>query len=318
MRTRSLGNAILALLLLGSINQAGATEGALGRPVTGMSVLPDAGIVPGEPVLIGSIAMFYIDGSIGGGREVPVAGKTTLGVNAEAFFAMGTIMKVWDTGTGRWNFASSFTLPYTYTKASAALSAGSVQGSRGDSTSDLYDITFSPIIAGYHFSEAEHVAVSLNIWAPTGKYDKSKLSSPSLNTWTFIPQLAYTKLFSAQNLELDVVAGLEFYTRNSATDYQNAPLFTLDTMLLKRFTGGAGVGLIVGTTQQIGKDSGPLADRLNGFRGHDWAVGPIVTYDTKVGTKNQLSLSLRWVPTVSSTNRLDSTRSFMGTATLVF
>lgn len=72
------------------------------------------------------------------------------------------------------------------------------------------------------------------------------------------------------------------------------------------------------TPEQLGDDSGPLADRLNGFRGHDWAVGPIVTYDTRIGARSVLSLSLRWVPTVASKNRLKSTNTFMGTATIVF
>ncbi|HBO77232.1 MAG TPA: transporter, partial [Cupriavidus sp.] len=56
----------------------------------------------------------------------------------------------------------------------------------------------------------------------------------------------------------------------------------------------------------------------NGFRGRDFAMGPIVTYDTKLGGKAPLSLSLRWVPTVASKNRLDSTATVMGSATLVF
>lgn len=52
--------------------------------------------------------------------------------------------------------------------------------------------------------------------------------------------------------------------------------------------------------------------------GHDLAVGPIVTYDTKVGGKLPLSMSLRWVPTVWSRNRLDSDRTVMGSISLVF
>jgi hypothetical protein len=111
---------------------------------------------------------------------------------------------------------------------------------------------------------------------------------------------------------------VQFYTRNGATDYQNAPLFTLDVMALKRFGNGVGVGLIVGTVQQIGGDSGPTADKLNGFRGYDWSVGPIVTYDTKIASKTPLSMSLRWVPTVASKNRLSSTATIMATATVAF
>jgi hypothetical protein len=47
-------------------------------------------------------------------------------------------------------------------------------------------------------------------------------------------------------------------------------------------------------------------------------VGPIVTYDTKIGAKSLLSLGLRWVPSVANKNRLKRTNTFMGTATIVF
>jgi hypothetical protein len=92
----------------------------------------------------------------------------------------------------------------------------------------------------------------------------------------------------------------------------------MDVMGRKIFSNGVSAGLILGTIQQLGSDSGPTADRLNGFKGRDWALGPILTYDTKLADKRSLSLSLRWVPTISSTKRLDSNDTVMATATLVF
>ncbi len=119
------------------------------------------------------------------------------------------------------------------------------------------------------------------------------MANPSLNNWTFIPQVAYTKIFPESGFQLDTVAGVQFYTRNNATDYRNAPLFSMDVMGRKIFSNGVSAGLILGTIQQLGSDSGPTADRLNGFKGRDWALGPIVTYDTKLADKRSLSLSLR-------------------------
>ncbi|SEJ70425.1 hypothetical protein SAMN05216550_107267 [Paraburkholderia tropica] len=65
-------------------------------------------------------------------------------------------------------------------------------------------------------------------------------------------------------------------------------------------------------------DTGPIADQLNGFRGHDSALGPIITYGTKIGGKVPFSASLRWMPTIASKSRLNSTASVMATATLAF
>ena len=189
---------------------------------------------------------------------------------------------------------------------------------RGGIGIESFDLYFTPIIAGYRFSETDNIALSFNVWAPTGKYDSKKLANTSLNNWTFIPQVAYTRSVPGQGLEFDAVAGVQFYTRNVATEYQNAPLVTLDLMGLKRSDNGVGVGLIVGTVQQLGKDSGPLAERLDGFVGRDWAAGPILTYDTKLSGKAPLSLSIRWVPTVRSKNRLESNSTVMATVALIF
>lgn len=311
------GAATLAMTL-GASFAAHATEGALGRPISGTGVTPDAGIVPPEPGWFANLAEIYYDGSISSSHTVPVAGKTALGLDAKVSFTLATLLKVWDTGAGPWSFASSFTLPYAWTSASATLGVGNRTGSVKNNASGLFDINFTPLIAGYHFSKTDHVALSVSIWAPTGKYDPNSLANVSLNNWTFIPTVAYTKLVPSIGMEFDATAGVEFYTRNSATDYQNAPLFTLDLMALKRFGNGVGMGLVVGTVQQLGNDSGPTADKLNGFRGHDWAIGPILTYDTKISGKTPLSVTLRWVPTVSSSNRLSSTPTVMATATVGF
>ncbi|KAG0908774.1 hypothetical protein G6F32_016916 [Rhizopus arrhizus] len=61
------------------------------------------------------------------------------------------------------------------------------------------------------------MALSLNIWAPTGKYNASDMANPSLNNWPFIPQVAYTKIFPESGFQLDTVAGSG---RDGAQDVQ--------------------------------------------------------------------------------------------------
>jgi hypothetical protein len=301
------------LFALAPLN-AVAAEGGLGRPISGTLVTPNVGLVPPDPGWITNVGEIWFDGSISGNQQVPIAGQTSVGLDAKASITLATMMKVWDTGPGAWNFASGVTVSYLWTEVDANIATQSVS----QSASDLFDLYFTPIVAGYHISRDEHVALSFNIWAPTGSYESTRIANTSLNTWTFIPQIAYTKLWPQSGWELDAVSTVQFYTRNDDTDYENAPLFTLDLMGLKRFDGGWGAGLIVGTVQQLGNDSGPLADALNGFEGHDWAVGPTLTYDTKLAGKAPLSFSLRWVPTVESKNRLDSPSTAMGTVTLIF
>ncbi|SAK69152.1 meta-pathway phenol degradation-like protein [Caballeronia calidae] len=319
-RHRSIKRAQATLLALASIFVAGnasATEGALGRPVAGTSVLSGVGIVPTEPVWIASLQTVYLDGSIGASRPVPIGGQTSLGLNGELSLTLASLLKVWGS-YGGWAFASGITLPYIWEKVTGSFATGQFISTTSDRASNLYDMLFTPIEAGYQISETDHIALSFNIWAPTGNYEAGALANPSLNNWTFVPTVAYTKLVPKYGLEFDAVMGFQFYTRNTATNYQNAPLFTLDVMGLKKFANGFGMGVVMGTVQQLGNDTGPTADRLNGFVGHDFTVGPIVTYETKIGGKAPLSASVRWVPSVTSTNRLKSTKTFMATATLVF
>ena len=73
---------------------------------------------------------------------------------------------------------------------------------------------------------------------------------------------------------------------------------------------------IIGTVQQLDDDTGPTANELNGFVGHEWNGGPIVTYDTKLAGKAPLGFS-RWVPSIESDKRL-SGDTIMATATLIF
>lgn len=60
---------IVAITLCLLTSLAHATEGALGRPVAGTSVLSGIGIVPPEQITIVSLQELYIDGSVNGSRE---------------------------------------------------------------------------------------------------------------------------------------------------------------------------------------------------------------------------------------------------------
>ncbi len=59
------------------------------------------------------------------------------------------------------------------------------------------DIIFSPLILGWHFSPNFHVVAALDIWAPTGDYDKDRPATQILsrNHWTIEPVLAVTYLW---------------------------------------------------------------------------------------------------------------------------
>lgn len=66
------------------------------------------------------------------------------------------------------------------------------QAAIDDRDTGLGDIIFSPLVLGWHFGPDLHAVFALDIWAPTGDYDKKRPSTQILskNMWTFEPVVA--------------------------------------------------------------------------------------------------------------------------------
>jgi len=72
---------------------------------------------------------------------------------------------------------------------------------------------------------------------------------------------------------------------------------------MKRFPSGWGLGAVGGWIYQLEDDTGPIADQLNGFKGHSLGVGPMVNY-LKKWQGGQAEFSFRWLHEFDVTNRL--------------
>lgn len=297
--------ACAGLLALGlMMNSVSATEGASGRPVAGAAVNPAAAVVPQGPQWIANFGVQAVDGRMGAARNVPIAGRIAAQAKNQYMVESFTLMKVWDTGDGPWHLASAATLPVMQTRVDVSAYSPSVPSlALSDKAAGLFDMAITPIIAGYRMSPDEHLSLALRVWVPTGRYEPGQLANLSHNVWTIIPTVSYTR-FMPGGWEASGVATVNFSTRNSASDYKNAPLFTLDILGTRKIAEAWSAGGVVGWIRQIGDDKGPLADRLNGFQGRELSMGPIVTYNTKLGSQ-PLSSSLRWLSTVSQHNRFD-------------
>jgi hypothetical protein len=69
-------------------------------------------------------------------------------------------------------------------------------------------------------------------------------------------------------------------------------------------------------TDQITDDTGPGGDRLRGFVGRAFGLGPIITYSTKVG-KSHLDFSARYIPEFGNERRVEG-NNFQFSASLKF
>jgi hypothetical protein len=76
----------------------------------------------------------------------------------------------------------------------------------------------------------------------------------------------------------------------------------LDLTATKQFDSGWGIGGVVGWIQQIGNDTGGLAQLVDGAEGYSVGAGPIVTWGGKWG-KTPLTASLRVIEEFAAKNR---------------
>ena len=96
------------------------------------------------------------------------------------------------------------------------------------------------------------VGVSMQVSAPLGQYDESKLLNLGNNRWSFKPELGISKAWGQWTLEL--VPSATFYTDNS--DFYNggtfgqAPIYSVQTNIIYSFK--SGIWLALGSTYFTG------------------------------------------------------------------
>ena len=304
-----------AIAAASAVTPALATEGALGRPITGLQGTSYAGLIPPTHGWSMGVSYAYYAGSFD--AEAPlVGGGSAVGLDMTAQLFSLTGVYIWDTGEGPWNFASAVVLPFAKVDANADLRIGTVNASTSDSKRGLFDMAFVPVIASRHFSATRHMSLALYVFAPTGSFDPDRLANVSLNNWTFSPTVGYTQLFGEGTVEWSTLAAVDFYTENPATDYQNGAVFRVDSLLIKRFHNGWGIGAAGGWIEQLQDDTGPTAERFNGFEGRSLALGPIATYVRK-WEGGQVEFAARWLREFEVTRRFQGD-PIMLTATIVF
>lgn len=291
---------LLALCMVGVSPLVLAAEGGVGRPITGQQVFSNAGVVPPAPGWVMSLTSIWYDGDLKGNTQVPIVGALSTGVDMKVSYTMANFTRVWDTGKGSWNYASAIGVPVQYTDVTASITGprGRTLG-REDTGTQFADMLVTPIAAGYHFDEVNHLSLSLPIYVPTGAYNDNRLANPGQNSYTFMPTVAFTHL-DGKGGELTLSSGLEFYTENNATDYKSGDIFTLDALWTHGFGNGWNAGLVAGYIQQITDDSGSGA--TTGFRGRSVGAGPSVGWNGKFADA-QASVSARWVPEFDTKNR---------------
>ena len=254
-----------------------AVEGAVGRTLPGIWVMPQGGVVSSTPGFSFTLMPIGYMGSISGNTEVPIAGS--LFANASANLSENLLIPqyVYKTETTKFNLSSSFYGPVNWVGANGSLDLnGSLLRSGKNANAGLSDVFFSPLTVGIHFSDTNNLAIDTKVFAPTGAYRFGNLSNLGMNEWTIQPNIAHTILWEKRGLELDNYVGFDIYAQNPLTRYTSGTVFHWDGMLVQYLSKTFGFGAIVSNLTQITNDSGPLSKQLHGFEGRAWGAGPMV------------------------------------------
>ncbi len=152
----------------------------------------------------------------------------------------------------------------------------SVPGLSHESTG-LGDIIVDPFILSWH-SKNWHFATGLDIYVPTGKYNKANLANLGRNYWTIEPIFGVTYL-SDNGWDISGKFMCDFNTKNEDTDYQSGQEFHFDYTIAKRVNNFA-LGLGGYYYQQITNDEQNGVKVGDGFKGRVFAWGPQIKYDS--------------------------------------
>lgn len=305
---------ICGALLSGS---ALAEQSGSGHYASGM--LTDfSGTVPTKPGWVfGNYYLNYNDGTIGGSEQLPFGQIVGAGITANESVNAVLGMYAYPVDFLGGTLASGAAIPYVWLRVKANVSVGPNTGNIEQSTSGLGDVQLIPIMAGWTNGDFKY-DFYMNIWAPTGDYDKSNLANAGLGYWTFTPMVAFSWLSSKIGTEVSVFTGVDFNTENTDANYQSGDIFHVDATVaqhLPLFGGIAGAGASAFYLKQFTGDSGSGAT-LGGFEVESYGVGPTISYVHKVG-KSDLIFDASWLPQLHTENTTKGD-FFWAKVTLVF
>lgn len=132
-----------------------------------------------------------------------------------------------------------------------------------DKDAGMGDMIFSPLVLGWHFGPELHVVTALDIWAPTGTYNKNNPSTSILskNHWTFEPVLAVSYL--KEGFDVSAKLMYDFNTENDDTNTEPGQEFHMDWALGYSLKNGLTGGLVGYNYWQV------TDDKVNGNKVSD-------------------------------------------------
>jgi hypothetical protein len=293
--------AILSALVLASplaiAGEGGTSHIMPGANATLMDLPPTS---PG-----GFFKPMYINYRGDASATVPTAAGIVANLDAEAnTLVLGGGYGFEQTVLGGGHYAVAAFLPYTWLSISgnsAALGGIKIQ----NSVSGLGDLTVVPVMLAWKSGDWQYDFL-MPVYAPTGSYQVGRLGNPGLNYWTVDPIVGYSYNNPKSGFNAAAHMGFAINSENGDTSYKSGDILHIDASVQQIFPLGSGfanVGAEAWYFQQVTCDSGSGAT-LGCFKGKTSGIGPVLGYIQPIG-EEKLILELKWLPELSTTNRLN-------------
>lgn len=170
------------------------------------------------------------------------------------------------------------------------------------SSTDIGDITITPLILGWH-SENLHSLFYTSIFIPTGEYETGLEANTGKNRWAIDAGTGLTYLSDKGIFEVSGLLGVIYNFENEDTNYKTGAEFHLDSSLTMALSKEWRAGLSGYIFKQLTADSGSGAV-LGDFKGQVYGIGPQVLYSTKINEK-PVSFGIRYMNEYKVKNRVD-------------
>lgn len=305
---------IFIITLSGLFLHANAEEGGSGHYFPGSMSSSVDGVSATELFLLRLNVIDYA-GSFGAGREVPIAGLTALDVDVDikAYGLTAFWRPSWGGLSEKWSYAMSATVPYIDLTVAGNLQSDTITIPRTDSKTGLGDVLLFPVMLNYKANPNLNANFRLGLYAPTGSYKTGQLANTGKNFWTVEPTAALIYLNQSNGREASIFLGVDFNEENSATNYKSGSQAHIEYTLaqhLPLWGGIAGFGITGFWYKQISADSGEGA-KLGEFKARANGLGPVISFNKKVGNKHSLIGEFKWLHEFSNSNRPEGDTFFL-------
>lgn len=151
----------------------------------------------------------------------------------------------------------------------------------GQTKTGIGDLDITAVALGYHHSNKLHSVLGLDIFVPTGDYDKNALANIGRNYWTIQPVYAVSYIDPA-GWNMDAKLMFDFNLKNKDTNYTSGKELHFDYSVGYGFANNWVAGVGGYAYKQI------TTDQQNGInvpnnKGQAFAIGPSIKYDNGKG-----------------------------------